>query len=322
LAAGEKDLCEVIMKETMKLLIAYDGSESADKMLTDLQYAGLPRKTEALVISVADIWIPPEPLPNDVIVEAALAEQMTRRAREKALQTLAEVRKLALQAAKQIVTSFPDWEVRDAACAGSPAWEIIKVADEGKPDLIVLGSQGRGAIGKLWFGSVSQKVVNEAHCSARVARGHSRNGPVKIVIGVDGSPDSSAAVQSVAERDWPAGSKVLLVTSVGSAPTGYFSHPLEEAESSVTMQQAMIHAESLQQKLESELSETGLTVSSLISQVDPKHALLQEAEKWNADSIFIGSRGVSRFKRFLLGSVSSAVVARAHCSVEVVRGRG
>jgi len=68
------------------------------------------------------------------------------------------------------------------------------------------------------------------------------------------------------------------------------------------------------------LGAAGLNVSSAIIEGDPKHVLVEESEKWGADSIFVGSTGFSsRFARFMLGSVSSAVVARAHCSVEVVR---
>ena len=63
----------------------------------------------------------------------------------------------------------------------------------------------------------------------------------------------------------------------------------------------------------------GLTVSSVIREGDPKHVLLDEAEHWGADCLFVGARGLSRVERFLLGSVSAAVAARAHCSVEVVR---
>jgi nucleotide-binding universal stress UspA family protein len=67
------------------------------------------------------------------------------------------------------------------------------------------------------------------------------------------------------------------------------------------------------------LHEQGLAVSSIITAGDPKHVLLDEADHWGADSLFVGARGLSRVERFLLGSVSAAVAARAHCSVEVVR---
>jgi nucleotide-binding universal stress UspA family protein len=68
-----------------------------------------------------------------------------------------------------------------------------------------------------------------------------------------------------------------------------------------------------------ELREAGLQVASVIQEEDPKFFLIREAERWKADSIFVGSRGLNRFERLFLGSISTAVVARAHCSVEVVR---
>ncbi|MBO0799053.1 MAG: universal stress protein, partial [Blastocatellia bacterium] len=50
-----------------------------------------------------------------------------------------------------------------------------------------------------------------------------------------------------------------------------------------------------------------------------KRLLVSEAESWGADCVFVGARGLGRAGRFLIGSVSSSVAARAHCSVEVVR---
>jgi nucleotide-binding universal stress UspA family protein len=78
---------------------------------------------------------------------------------------------LAKRAQSRIQQLFPDWKVLVDAGIGSPGREIIARADEWLPDLIVVGSHGRAALGELFFGSVSQKVVNEARCSVRVARG-------------------------------------------------------------------------------------------------------------------------------------------------------
>jgi hypothetical protein len=47
------------MPEKMKILIAYDGSSCADAALDDLRYAGLPHVAEALIMSVADVFLPP-----------------------------------------------------------------------------------------------------------------------------------------------------------------------------------------------------------------------------------------------------------------------
>jgi nucleotide-binding universal stress UspA family protein len=67
------------------------------------------------------------------------------------------------------------------------------------------------------------------------------------------------------------------------------------------------------------LRQAGLRTSVVVKEEEPKALLLNEAEGWNADCVFVGARGVGRVERLLTGSVSSAVAARAHCSVEIVR---
>lgn len=71
---------------------------------------------------------------------------------------------------------------------------------------------------------------------------------------------------------------------------------------------------------ENELRIIGLQVSVAVEKGDPQKALIEEARKWGAESIFVGGRKFSgAIERFRLGSVSTALVTNAHCSVEVVR---
>jgi len=77
--------------------------------------------------------------------------------------------------------------------------------------------------------------------------------------------------------------------------------------------------EHLSDESEQKLVGAGLVVSSSVIDGDPKEALINEARRWNADAIFVGARGVGRIERFLLGSVSAAVITHAPCTVEVVR---
>ena len=309
------------MSEQMKILIAYDGSDCANAALEDLQRAGLPRVAEALVMSVADVFLPPSSSPApDLPAEVSVAVQ---RAWAQATHAVDEARALAQHARTHLLTFFPAWDVRAEACADSPAWAVVKKAEAWQPDLIVVGSHGRSVLGRLWLGSVSQKILTEAQCSVRVGRSHRQTNaaPVRLLIGVDSSPDAAAAVHAVAAREWPAGSAVRLVTALDARMStalafmrlsGQTGTEMSEADESAWMSRTT-------DALAAPLHKRGLAVSSMISAGDPKHVLLDEAEHWGADCLFVGARGLSRVERSLLGSVSAAVAARAHCSVEVVR---
>jgi nucleotide-binding universal stress UspA family protein len=305
----------------MKLLIAYDGSSCADAALDDLRHAGLPRIAEALILSVADVVLPPPSrLESDV---PDLVPPMVQRAWTLATQAVEEAHALALQARDQVLTSFPDWEVRVEACADSPSWAVIKQAETCQPDLVVVGSHGRSAMGRLLLGSVSHTILTETHGSVRVGRSRSQTAetPLRLLLGVDGSPDAAAAVRAVAGREWSAGSTARLVTVLDTRMFTALAFRPPEAWATAGDEEAQAWVPRMVEAMAEPLRTRGLLVSSVLKEGDPKQGLLDEAEHWGADCLFVGARGLSRIERFLIGSVSAAVAARAHCSVEVVRPR-
>ncbi len=311
----------------MKILIAYDGSDCAEAALDDLQRAGLPREAEAQIISVAEVWLPPPPPSSFEIMEQAKEVKVPadlKRVYSKGCAAMKEALALAERATDRTKTNFPGWKVSADSSCGSPAWEVVFRADQWKPDLVVVGSHGRTALGRLVLGSVSQRVLTEARCSVRIARGRVEepDTPVRIIVGVDGSPGSEEAVRAVAARTWPPNSEVkLIVVDDPMVPTmvGRLIPPLVETiEESNAEDRAW--AEKMLVRSAAMLSCTEVKVTTEIKWGDPKKELPQAAEEWRADCIFVGSAGFSnRFERFVLGSVSAAVAARAHCSVEVVR---
>jgi nucleotide-binding universal stress UspA family protein len=297
----------------MRILIAYDGSQSADAAIKDLRRAGLPDKAEAIVLCIAEQWFPPPPSSSYEVVEAALRYGIASRAEPANAEDwrgAKEAIEFADHGAKIVQSCLPGWDVRAEALSGSPATEVIAKADEWNANLIVAGSRGRAALGRLIMGSVSQRIVAEGHCSVRIgcARNVQEDSPILILVGLDRSPDALYAVQAVAERKWPANTELRLVTAVDT--DGPFGTSAEEKNAT---------AKSAQRSAEIILQSAGLKISSVIEEKDPKYLLLEEAERWKADCIFVGARGLTRLERILLGSVSSAIVSRAHCSVEVVR---
>lgn len=318
------------MNSRMKVLIAYDGSGCAEAALDDLWRAGLPSEVEALVVSVTELWLPP-PLPSafEVVEEALAAHTPAGLQREfmKDSSPVLEARGLAETARARLRKNFPGWEVRAESYYGSPAREVLRVADEWEPHLVVVGSHGRSALGRFVLGSVSQKVLNEARSSVRVARGRVdvEPRPARVLVGVDGSKGAEAAVRAVAARRWPKGSEAR-VCIVDDEPLdfGFVERvvpPLKEVIEKENGEEAAWVKE-IVDGAAVRLSAAGLATSSVVTSGDPRRVLVEEAERWGADCIFVGShRFGNRVERFLLGSVAAAVAARAHCSVEVTRER-
>jgi nucleotide-binding universal stress UspA family protein len=279
-----------------KLLIAYDGSDCADAGLHDLKRAGLPKDVQAVVMSVAPlVFLPPDDqLPDDEVVSpgaAAMVAAMQGEARE----ALTHARVTAEQGADRVRRDFPAWTVSWRAEGDSPAWSVIKTAASLQSDLIVIGAHRHSSVGgRLIMGSVSQRVLYDADCTVRLARCASQQheGPVRIVVGFDGSAESDLAVEAVASRSWPEETEVRVVTAGETIALGEHQGKLRAA---------------------------GLMASEVIKHGDPAQVLIQEAEQWNADSIFVGTRNLHGLRHWLHGSVASAVAAHAECSVEVVR---
>jgi nucleotide-binding universal stress UspA family protein len=146
---------------------------------------------------------------------------------------------------------------------------------------------------------------------------------MKILLATDGSDYSKAAVNSVADRPWPEGSEVMIVSAmeIPYAPTtetwvlpdGY-NMELER----VAKERADAAVKDAVERIKSGKS-SGLAVTTKIISGSAREVIMDEAEKWGPDLIVLGSHGYSGWRRFLLGSVSHAVATHAHCSVEIVR---
>ena len=314
----------------MKVLIAYDGSESADTAIDGLRRAGLPSEADALVVSVAEVWLPaPE---HEATVKDTVASDIRGldRARARAMERMKLAEEAAQSACERVSQIFPQWRLKHQALSGSPPHEILNLARQWEPDLIVVGSHGRTALGRFVLGSVSQKVLTEAQTSVRISRDTVGTGgsAVRVVVGVDGSEGAKNALRVVALRDWVPGSEVRVVVAEDPLVTNSAYRLIPTVDQFIAEVNEAEHgmAEKLAADAVKELSATlkdkSVTVSSVVVIGVPKQALVAHAEEFGADCIFTGATGLSNpIERFLVGSVSAAVAARASCSVEVVRLR-
>jgi nucleotide-binding universal stress UspA family protein len=314
---------KVSVDRTMKILIGYDGSESADAALADLKRAGLDAEADVLVMCVADVFVPPPADEGEDAISVNVL-QGVKRAHERARQKLQEAEDLAKRISHQIKSLFPSWKVDSQAEADSPAWAVLRKADAWKPDLIIMGARGHSVFGgRLILGSISQRVLYEAHCSVRIGRGAYKNPdkPIRLLIGVDSSADSNAAVEVVCNRQWPRGTEVALLVVVDTVMplSSNSSEPAAMKWIEVADESNWSQVREIFEPLVQRIRGAGFHADVLIRRGNPADEILEEAHTWDADCIFVGARGTRGIDRLLLGSVSSAVSSRAHCSVEVVR---
>jgi nucleotide-binding universal stress UspA family protein len=192
--------------------------------------------------------------------------------------------------------------------------------------LIIVGSHGRTALGRLFLGSISQWLLNEARCSVRVARGklNEPDFPVRLLLAIDGSRGSEKALEEIASRHWPAKSEVRVVLVDQPLELTYIGGMAPPLRDSIDTLNHEEHGRSMHlvKAAVKKLEKAGLRAMGDVFEGDPKQVLVKVAEDWRADCVFVGATGLTnRFERFLLGSTAAAIAAQAHCSVEVVRKR-
>ena len=148
---------------------------------------------------------------------------------------------------------------------------------------------------------------------------------MKILLATDGSEHSQAAVDEIAQRPFPAGSQVRVISVVDppyyqtNIPgSGVDMNVYEEMWESFN-ERARAAVEKAVLGLHASHEGRELSVTTEILTGSPKQVILDEAEAFDADLIVVGSHGYGALDRFLLGSVSQAVAARASCSVAIVR---
>ena len=309
-------ISEAPQVKSIKVLIPYDGSESAGVALNDLRRAGLPQAFDAIV-AVTNVWLPSSPYEITRAVSARRMKVLSAGAASfaTALRDHEEQRVLSLEAERQITSIFPSSTVRAEAMQDTAMItnEILRKAKQWGAELIIVGSNTSPSPHITDYAAPALKIAREAHCSVRIARPSDRqdDSPIRSIVGVDGSTSAADVVDAVTNRVWPQGSEIRLVSMRKDGPRD----PGKDSEITAKLDQA---AQTFRAK--------GLTVSIVVRVGKPQDLLLHEAREFAADCMFIDSRGLSGelnegSDQLGLGKAAAALALGAHCSVEVVRAK-
>jgi len=145
---------------------------------------------------------------------------------------------------------------------------------------------------------------------------------MKILLAIDGSAHSAAALEEVASRQWPVGTEVEVLTIV---------HPTTPLllDPAFVMAAAYVDATHELWRLAPALltaaaarltrAHPTLRITTKTLEGTPRELIVREAADWGADLIVLGSRGHGPLRQAVLGSVATGVAADAACAVEIIR---
>ena len=258
------------MGRQVKLLIGYDGSESGDAAIEDIQGAGLSGNVETVVLTVADVWYYPADEEAKVAASSPLDREILRRGEEMRLRSenaVKEAETLASRAMARLRDLFPSWVIHAETTINSPAWGLITKAEEWGADLVVVGSGERSLMERIRFGSTSRKVAGACACSVRVGRRSATDDSIRVLIGMDGSPDAELAVDAVSQRLWPSGSEARLITVLDkrlalAAPSNLPRRVRWSRAGDCYQDQVWVHR--MMEAVGAKLQSAGLTISTAI----------------------------------------------------------
>lgn len=294
----------------MKILIAIDCAHGSEELVAEVLEQAWPKDAHFDVLNVSE--------PVHEWTQALPAEVWNKKEHEKVTDVV-------------FALSGRGWTCDRHFREGDAKQEILDFAEEYHPDLILVGARRRSNVSRFLLGSVSSGVMRHAKCSVQIVRARSHDfraeRSYRILVATDGSACALKAAEAAAARPWKQGTEVRVVSVVELIlpPTltlmemGDIGFPPDREEFDEAKKAAHGHitrATQILSRVCQHVTEAMPVVSS-----GAKNAILEEAERWDADAIFVGSHGLRGLDRFLLGSVSEAIATHAHCSVEVVRQR-
>jgi nucleotide-binding universal stress UspA family protein len=215
---------------------------------------------------------------------------------------------------------------------GSPSEKIIEIAETKKSDMIVLGAKGLRATLGILLGGVAQQVVEYAHCPVLVVRAPYQ-GLRRILFVTDGSVTSQYAARYLGRFPLPEKVEVWVMhvlppllppltmePYLGSWHTIYVPLPVEDDVAMQDMQKKQEHkGHALLKRTCDLLQRNGILSTPILTRGDAATEIMEYVKSNQIDLIVAGSRGLSEFKGWWMGSVSRKLVHYSNCSVLVVK---
>jgi len=298
----------------MKVLIGVDGSSGGVEAVRQAGRLLAPTDEVALYFSLNDMRLP-----------GRVEPEMVDRARVAVAETIFD------EARKQLP---PGLREKATTIVGQrkPAEGFVTAIDEWRAELAVVGARGHSKLAELLIGSVAREVVHGAEVPVLVARAPAKphSGGPKILVACDGSGTTEDACDFLGRLTWPETTQGQVMQVIESMFAGEIPEWLaQKARDSETeaMAQAWIRGHDQEraqtlaglQQLQGCLPTAFRGTEPIVAEGIPAEEILRVAKSQSTDMIVLGARGLGRWSRMLVGSVSEKVLSYAPCSVLIVR---
>jgi nucleotide-binding universal stress UspA family protein len=198
---------------------------------------------------------------------------------------------------------------------GTPAEMIVSIAQETGADLIVLGARGLSPVKELLLGSVSHRVLTHAPCSILVVNRALRT-LRHVLLAVEGEEDVRRALSFLAAKPFRGMPEVTLLTVLSFSPPAW---PAGEVVSSQMEKDLTERGTWFLEEAGKKFADAGYRVKPRVVVGAPSAVILDEVEKVKPDLVLLGTKGRHGVTRFVLGSVSHAILHRATRPVLIFR---
>lgn len=318
-----------IQVASMKILVPIDGSYHSDNVIDEIIKEPWPEATECTVLTVA------EPLHSKIDPIFGSFGQMALEA-QKALDS--DIQKILSETTSKLEVKFGKSKVISVFREGKAADNILDLARNIHPDLIILGSHGVSGYNDQSFGSVTLTVASQAPCSVRIVnfipsfsmekkeKAHQPMEESRYLVAINGSQTAGAAIDAVLSRPWPAESTFQLISIIQEPKSVFHSRffkdvKIDETHKKLYAAQKAKAEELIKEqanRIEAKIGKGKVTCHVLEGNV--RSLILQIAQDWPADMIIMGAHEHDKnLLEHFLGSVAQAVLNNAGCSVEIVR---
>lgn len=243
------------------------------------------------------------------LVHGATAD--TGQGQDRLKQGLMESNRWAVDQCRALLSSDTG-AVRAVCEVQDPASLVLDTAAKEKADLIVMGTRNLSKLAEMFIGSVSNRVLKHSSVPTLIVKGSAR--PItRVLMAVEGSEDATRLATWLTTHPFksPVTLTILSVAPSPMASEHAMVDPGAASEENTRQAEAVVGAAARA------LAGPHFTVSTNVRVGDPVRTISDMGE--NYDLIVVSSHGRKGLSRFLLGSVSEAIVHRAGCSVLVVR---